>query len=98
METIDTSTTEGKIAVMQAFVDGKKIKARLRSEEKWFELDGIPSWEWVLYDYAIVEEPKKVWMVGGLAYEDRLSAESRADILQRLGYRGFSVEEFVKVV
>lgn len=63
-------TTKEKIAIMQAYEEGKKIKQiHLRNVEpilsfckketegiEWLEVD----WDWVNYDYQIVEEPKQV--------------------------------------
>lgn len=63
-------TTIEKIAVMQAYQDGKKIKqvdrkcslnfidiCKKETEGiEWLEVD----WDWVNYDYKIVEEPKQI--------------------------------------
>jgi len=51
--TIDTSTTAGKIAVMQAFERGEKCETRLSSgPTEWKNLI-YPSWDWAEYDYRI---------------------------------------------
>lgn len=55
---IDTSGTEGKVEVMQAYVDCKSIEVRFRSPESgWSELsfgpDGNVTWHWGVQDYRI---------------------------------------------
>lgn len=45
-----------KIAVMQAFVDGKRIESS-RHGEIWDEIKN-PCWNWQEYDYRVVREPK----------------------------------------
>lgn len=52
---IDTSTTEGKIAVMQAFAGGAKIEFSYKGL-KWYKATD-PCWDWNTYDYRIHEEP-----------------------------------------
>jgi len=50
---IDTNTTAGKIAVMQAFEDGKTIDSiKLDIENKW-KVTTYPTWSWHTYDYRI---------------------------------------------
>ena len=52
---IDTSTTAGKIAVMQAFEDDKAIQAYLNDENDrgWENVLTVPQWMWVDYTYRI---------------------------------------------
>lgn len=51
-------TTEEKIAVMQAYVDGKKIqRTKLTIYQDW-EDHPAPKWNWYYYDYRIKPEPK----------------------------------------
>ena len=60
--TPDTSTTEGKIAVMQAAVDGKSIQVSTRGREKWSDAVG-PWWDWSQFDYRIKPaEPLRLWV------------------------------------
>jgi len=55
---IDTSTTEGKIAVMQAYIEGKKIEGRPKDAEAFG--NAIPLWNWAEFDYRVKPEPKYV--------------------------------------
>lgn len=61
---IDTSTTAGKIAVMQAYEDGQLIQSNHDDPNGWFTPLGI-SWNWVNHDYRIkpqtVEEAAKIY-------------------------------------
>lgn len=53
---IDTSTTAGKIAVMQAFADGKVIQYSVDGRPQWQDIEiefGPPVWDWGLLDYRI---------------------------------------------
>ena len=63
---IDTSTTAGKMAVMQAYEDGKEIQCRLAGDDWWCWVDsehGVPRWGWGQSEYRIkpqtVEEAAK---------------------------------------
>lgn len=64
MESIDTNTIEGKLAVMQAYKNGKKIRIRPRDMDSkdsyWDICDPYvePFWNWTSFDFSIVEEPK----------------------------------------
>lgn len=61
---IDTSTTAGKIAVMRAFEDGKKIQFRSRSHTESPWTNPIePVWSWDTDDYRIAPEPPKKKLV-----------------------------------
>ena len=53
-------TTKEKIAVMQAYVDGKKIQCKYLSEEKdcWCDCE-VPLWHWYMKDYRIKPEEEK---------------------------------------
>ena len=55
---IDTSTTAGKIAVMQAFADGKKIQAMTKGRIIWDDIKANPCWDWSYFNYRIVPQPK----------------------------------------
>ena len=51
---IDTSTTKGKIEVMQAYEVGKKIQAYRDNVHGWGDFDNLePSWKWGSYNYRI---------------------------------------------
>lgn len=56
--------TQEKIAVMQAFEDGKKIefKTRLRATYMvWGNLHWPSAWDWVNCDYRVKKEKKTLW-------------------------------------
>ena len=60
---IDTTTTAGKIAVMQASAEGKAIQSkRSNSNDEWVD-NPIPYWYWGSYDYRIAPEPPKKKLV-----------------------------------
>jgi len=50
-------TTEEKIAVMQAFVDGKTIQAMDHGYADWDDCPR-PVWDWFMTDYRIKPEPE----------------------------------------
>jgi len=53
---IDTSTTVGKIAVMQHFSDGKTIQFDNADSSSWIDFnqsEGEVDWDWGNYDYRI---------------------------------------------
>ena len=58
-------TTEEKIKVMHAYVDGKQIQTRSNLiknslfKSDWVDMSIEPSWDWVINDYRIKPEPKK---------------------------------------
>lgn len=50
--------TAEMIAVMQAFVDGKKIEViNPREQNSWRECTWEPSWDWARCNYRIKKEP-----------------------------------------
>lgn len=51
-------TTEEKIAVMQAYVDGKKIQVKACCVREWRDCIVAPDWDWVSYDYRVKPEEK----------------------------------------
>lgn len=53
---IDTSTTEGKAAVMLAASKGADIEFQNRNLMGCWILQPTPSWDWFQYDYRIKEE------------------------------------------
>lgn len=59
---IDTSTTAGKIAVMQAFESGKNIQLMLNCEEiVWVDFNdaGRVIWNWERFNYRIKPQTSK---------------------------------------
>lgn len=59
---IDTNTLEGKIAVMQAAADGKKIEYRYRGDEQFEIVQGNAvndlGWHWSTHEYRIYQKLK----------------------------------------
>jgi hypothetical protein len=51
-------TTKEKIAVMQAFEDGKKCQARLRGRNEWIDFE-ITFWNFEEWEYRIKPEEVK---------------------------------------
>lgn len=51
-------TIEERIAVMQAFVDGRQIEYYHTTKKSWIETSD-PSWNWSLTDYRVKEESKQ---------------------------------------
>ena len=54
--------TKEKIAVMQAFVEGKEIQVSTRHSTEWKRLAWVPEWDWTGYNYRIKPEPKFVYI------------------------------------
>jgi len=55
-------TTKEMIAVMQAYIDGKKIQIADKGCKDWENYIGEPLWDWDTFDYRIKpeEKPKKM--------------------------------------
>jgi len=54
--------TKEKIAVMQAFEDGKEIFERpLCHGGEWKSCE-YPTWNWVSREYMAKEEPREIWV------------------------------------
>jgi hypothetical protein len=80
------STTKQKIAVMQAFEDGKAVQYRKRgvSSDAWMRVDA-PIWAWDCIDYKVKPEPKKVMMQ---VWESEHSEAIRATPINKPPYCG----------
>lgn len=48
-------TIEEKIAVMQAFADGREIEVKVEGGSEWVKASA-PEWNWLLFDYRVKEE------------------------------------------
>jgi hypothetical protein len=48
----DTTTLAGKIAVMQAAAEGKRIEIRVRHGGNWC-IDPTPQWDWIMFLYRV---------------------------------------------
>jgi len=68
------STTKEKIAIMQAFEDGKVIQFRLKGLAYW-DIVEKPAWNWDAFAFRIKPEPKKVTMQ---IYQDKCTGRLRA--------------------
>lgn len=56
------STTQEKIKVMLAFVNGEKVQFA-DDRSKWLDLMALnPSWNWEEYDYRIKPIPVECWV------------------------------------
>lgn len=65
LEQIDTSTTAGKIQVMELAQQGRQVACSVRRGQKFMRLNQEPSWSWEVFDYAIISEPvgpEVVWV------------------------------------
>lgn len=49
-------TTEEKIKIMQAYVDGKQIQATPKKCDRWAICVNEPTWDWYKYEYRIEPE------------------------------------------
>lgn len=54
-------TTEEKIAVMQAEVDGNKIEFRNKKNGEWTLVRQFLNWDWIDYDYRVAKEPRVIY-------------------------------------
>lgn len=50
-------TIEEKIAVMQAYADGKKIEYKLKTKDNWC-INPNPDWNWGACEYRVKSEKK----------------------------------------
>lgn len=48
-------TIQEKIAVMQAFAEGKEIEVQVEGGSEWVEATN-PEWNWMIFDYRVKEE------------------------------------------
>ena len=59
IKTNKMKTIEEKIAVMQAFADGKEIELRLLTDSEYYDCKN-PGWNWGNYDYRVKPEPEYI--------------------------------------
>lgn len=57
--------TAERIAIMQAYVDGKEIEFTWRDLGKAWVKISDPTWDWSLNDYRIKPKPSEVYVVEG---------------------------------
>lgn len=81
---IDTTTTAGKIAVMQAFERGEPCEWQYQEGDgdEWLRVE-VPSWNWDEINYRVKpREPREYWIVGNghmqNAWKTRAQAEQHA--------------------
>ena len=84
-------TTQEKIAVMQAWCDGKTIQAK-SSDGEWVDCI-TPSWYWAICEYRIKPEPKEPTY---RPYKD--FAEFRAEWFKHGGWVKDSIDIYIKIV
>lgn len=97
---------QNAIAVMQAFLDGKKLQAKTVGSNHWQDVT-TPIWDWFGNDYRIKPEPKEVWVVSWNSWArerhqatfDTKIAASRFldDILLPCGATNYKITKFVEV-
>lgn len=56
---IDTSTTEGKIEVMQAAIDGKAIECITVDHDDFYDVSNNLAWDWLMFTYRIKPQTVK---------------------------------------
>jgi hypothetical protein len=59
---IDTTTIDGKIAVMKAYAAGHRIAIRMKPVGPWREAH-CPNWHWGDAAYDVIEEPRELYLV-----------------------------------
>jgi hypothetical protein len=92
-------TTAEKIAVMQAFEDGKEIQFRNNSRpDSWIDCPN-PAWNWEMTDYRVKPEPRVIWVN---EYSDGLNTwhyQTREDANINIGRRArIACRKFVEVM
>lgn len=97
------TSTEDKIAVMQAYVEGKKIQSRCcfpKEIDNWEDCCD-PVWNWGQFDYRIKPEPRRFWIRrwgdnSMSAYESEKGARNGLTEIKRSKEEIFEVEEIVE--
>jgi hypothetical protein len=71
------STTQEKIAVMQAHADGKQIECRFFGGDTW-RATTKPSWDWSSWEYRVADDPLeralKIYAMGCFANNPEATA------------------------
>jgi hypothetical protein len=81
-------TTAEKIAVMQAYVEGKEIQFCESGKETWLDLnlqDSEPRWNWERCDYRVKPKPREWWFVDvyqSPLFDSREAAEEHRQVLR----------------
>jgi hypothetical protein len=55
-------TTKEKIAIMQAFIEGKTVEYCYQDTKEWSKIDS-PAWDWIGCDYRIRVEKVKLYYI-----------------------------------
>lgn len=71
MTPVDTSTTGGKVYVMESFMNGESLEFKIRGPSEWTKCRE-PQWDWYAYDYRIADP-----------YADLKSAHAAGKTIQR---------------
>ena len=95
--TIDTTTTAGKIAVMQAFERGDACEWQYREGDgdRWTRVE-VPSWDWDGIRYRIKpKDPRTVYV--GFGANGYMMVNRSADYIEQ--YDGsLKIAKFVEVI
>lgn len=95
--------TAEKIAVMQAYADGKKIEYRNRprtpnGEGSWQETIA-PSWQWSDREYRVKKEPRVMYLnIYCSDYAIAYDSKEEADLDERGRFRTMCREKAVKFI
>lgn len=60
-------TTQEKIGIMTAHLEGKPIECRHKLMKDWHG-DANPAWDWANYEYRVKPQPKELWVVSSEGY------------------------------
>lgn len=98
LEQIDTSTTAGKIRVMEMAEQGRRVVARAHQSSQGWQDAPAPAWDWYAGEYAIIAEPvgpDEVWHV---VHADcgTSSFDSQGDAEQWASKYGTAVVRYVR--
>lgn len=83
-----------KIAVMQAFADGKEIQRERNGSNAGFISDDRPQWDWYTYDYRVKPREPKVIYVNEYDSHEHIGHPSKELAVNRVG--PFVVRKAVK--
>lgn len=77
--------TQEKIAIMQAFIEGKKIEACAVGTDNWVPA-GAPIWDWLSRDYRIKNTPK----LRPYTFEELLAEMAKGKIAVKMKSEGIN--------
>lgn len=56
------STLEEKIAIMQAFAEGREVFTRRVAGNGCWTSTPAPCWDWTTYEYQVIPKPIEFWV------------------------------------